>query len=84
MTEEELKKLGHIKKPLSKVIKAMCNSCVGADPYAKRDMEVRNCQSIGCPIWAYRLGNPFSTRGAVTEEKKQEFAERMRRVREGG
>lgn len=82
MSEAELKSLGHIKKPFSKVIREMCNSCVGADPCGARNTEVTLCQATGCPLWAYRMGkSPFSTRGAMTDEQKKIVAERFANAR---
>lgn len=82
MTEAELKSLGHFKKPLSKVIREMCNSCVGSDPSGTRNIEVTLCQATGCPLWAYRMGkSPFSTRGAMSEEQKKIVAERFANAR---
>lgn len=82
MSEAELKSLGHVKKPLSKVIREMCNSCVGADPSGVRNIEVTLCQATGCPLWAYRMGkSPFSTRGAMSDEQKKIVKERFANAR---
>jgi hypothetical protein len=82
MSQAELKSLGHVKKPLSKVIREMCNSCVGADPSGTRNNEVTLCQATGCPLWAYRMGkSPFSTRGAISDEQKKIVAERLTNAR---
>jgi hypothetical protein len=82
MSQTELKSLGHVKKPLSKIIREMCNSCVGADPSGARSNEVTLCQATGCPLWAYRMGkSPFSTRGAMSDEQKKIVAERFANAR---
>lgn len=82
MSTEELKSLGHVRKPMSKIIREMCNSCVGADPSGSRNIEVTLCQATGCPLWAYRMGkSPFSTRGAMTDEQKKAVAERFANAR---
>lgn len=41
MSEAELKSLGHVKKPFSKVIREMCNSCVSADPSVQEILRLR-------------------------------------------
>ncbi len=82
MSIADLKSLGHVKKSHSKIIKEMCNSCVGADPSGTRHKEVRLCQAIGCPLWAYRMGkSPFSTRGAMSDEQKQIVKERFAKAK---
>ena len=82
MSVEELNKLGHYKKSITKVIKEMCNSCVNADPSGQRNIEVVRCQTVGCPLWPYRMGkNPFSTRGEMSDEQKAQAAERLRNAR---
>lgn len=82
MSVQELNELGHYKKSMMKIIKEMCNSCVGVDPSGQRNIEVVRCQAVGCPLWPYRMGkNPFSTRGEMSEERKAEAAERLRNAR---
>lgn len=82
MTVEELNQLGHYKRSTTKLIKAMCNQCVGADQNGVRSIEVARCQCIGCPLWAYRMGkNPFSTRGEMSEEQKEIVKQRFAEAR---
>jgi hypothetical protein len=78
MSTADLKLLGHVQKPLMKVIREKCNDCVGADPHGLRHIEVVKCQATGCPLWAYRMGkNPFSTRGTMSDEQKQAVKKRF-------
>lgn len=82
MTADELHQLGHVQKPIMKIIKEKCNDCVGADPCGARNIEVVRCQATGCPLWAYRMGkNPFSKRGAMTDQQRQAVKERFQKAR---
>lgn len=83
MSVKELNNLGHFKKSMTKILKEMCNSCVGADPSGIRNIEVTRCQCVGCPLWPYRMGkNPFSTRGTMSEEQKEAVRLRFQKARE--
>ena len=83
MTVLELNSLGHYKKSMLKIIKEMCNSCVGADPNTQRNVKVKRCQVFGCPLWPYRTGkNPFSTRGEISEKQKDNVKKRFAKARE--
>jgi len=64
---EQLASLGHGKRPLSKVIRAMCLDC-SADNRA----EVRRCTSVGCALYPYRMGsNPYHGRSTGFSEHVQ-------------
>lgn len=77
MTVEELNQIGHIKKPLSKVIREKCLDCC-----AGQISEVKNCVCVTCPLWAFRMKkNPFSER-KITDEQKQKAGERMKKARQ--
>lgn len=66
----------HTKKPLPKVMRTYCLECCLEKP-----SEVRLCQSIKCPLWPYRMGkDPFRKR-KMTDEQKQEAAQRLKKAK---
>ena len=74
MTVEQLNELGHEKEAIYSVIRRNCIDCVGNQPGL-----VRSCTITWCPYWPYRMGfNPFNRR-ELSEEQRQEMAERARR-----
>jgi hypothetical protein len=63
--------------PPLKAIRAMCIDCSGGS-----FNEVKLCVISECPLYAYRFGNnPFRKARKLTEEQRQELAERLRRSR---
>jgi hypothetical protein len=76
MTEVELVELGHVKRPLLRVIRANCIECSGG-----AEAEVRRCRMVACPMWPYRMGtNPFH-RQELSKEEREVRAERLGRAR---
>jgi hypothetical protein len=74
VTTEEYRAAGHEPMPVLKVIRAKCLDCC-----AGSQSEVRKCIATGCPNWPYRMGaNPFRAPSSISDEKKQEIAERLR------
>lgn len=65
-----------------KAIRAYCLDCSCGSP-----SEVKGCPRDGkrsalCPLYKYRTGhNPNITRRELTEEQRQEIAERLRKMR---
>ena len=58
-------------------IHCFCDECVG---YETR--EIKNCTSTQCPLFEFRCGkNPHNKR-TLTDEQRQEHAERMKKARE--
>ena len=63
------------KSPL-KAIRQHCLECCCGSAY-----EVKNCVIHDCELYPYRLGNnPFRTR-SMTDEQKQDAAERLKSAR---
>lgn len=63
LTLDSLRRIGHEKRPIMKVIRAHCIACCGGEPG-----EVRKCTSLDCDLWPYRMGkNPFSGRKGNAE-----------------
>ena len=55
ITKENLKKYGHFKRPLLKVIRENCIDCMGGIA-----SDVKGCEITNCSFWPYRLNkNPF-------------------------
>lgn len=53
VSKESLRELGHPESPIE-AIRAHCVQCSGGSVG-----EARKCQSLGCPLWAFRMGvNP--------------------------
>ena len=60
-----------ITSPL-KAIKCFCVDCMGG-----HSIYVKDCTSINCPLYNFRMGkNPY----LYTEEQRQAMAERMRKM----
>lgn len=58
LTEAQMAKLGHTKRPLLKCVREMCTDCM-----SQNLAEVRRCTSVGCPLWPLRMGtNPWHKR----------------------
>lgn len=77
MTSEELTALGHVKAPLSKIIREKCIDC------SHTESEVRKCTAIKCVLWPYRMRkNPFSER-EMSEAGIKALADYRERKRTG-
>ena len=63
-------------RPL-KAMRTKCKECCGSNP------EVRECQIFDCSLYPYRMGKGNRKRN-MTDEQKQEVAERFRKHRESG
>lgn len=61
--EELLNKMGHVKRPILKVIRAKCLDCNSFSP-----KEVRLCQSFNCDLWPYRMGTDPFRKGREAED----------------
>ena len=69
---------GHHAKPILSVIRAKCLDCCG-----EQIIEVRRCTAITCALWPYRMGsNPLREKREMTDEARNEVAERFKRARE--
>src|SRR5690242_11291356 len=76
MTEIELIELGHVKRPLLRVIRANCVECSGGS-----EAEVRRCRMVACQFWPYRMGtNPFQHR-ELSDEQREAGAARLAAAR---
>lgn len=78
LSEADFAELGHVKRPLIRVIRDKCSDCCGGDAN-----EVDKCVSYDCALWAYRKGrNPQAFKREVTQEQREIAAERFRKLRE--
>ena len=60
----------------AKAIRAFCLECCGGN-----SNEVRNCTSERCPLKPFRFGkNPFTKR-ELTDEQREQLAERLAKAR---
>ena len=67
---------GQITNPV-KVIRAKCLECC-----CGQAKEVENCAAIACPLHEWRFGkNPFRKKIEMSEERREELRERMRKMR---
>lgn len=67
---------GNALKYNAKLIKEYCLSC--AENYA----EIVECKCVNCAFWPFRLGqSPWRSR-VMSEERKKEAAERLKKYRE--
>ena len=67
---------GQITNPV-KVIRAKCLECC-----CGQVKEVENCAAIACPLHEWRFGkNPFRKKIEMSEERREELRERMRKMR---
>lgn len=74
---DEFAFLGHIGRPLLKVIQAKCLDCSCYQP-----SEVDKCTAYGCPLWPYRKGtNPW--RAPQSEERRAASRARMAALHAG-
>lgn len=61
-----------------KAVRAKCLDCCGGMPN-----EVRECEINSCALHPYRMGkNPFRKRRVLTDEQRQEMADRLAIARE--
>ena len=77
--ESEIKLRNGNDRPTSPLmaIKAFCMECCGWD----RSM-VKSCSAPQCPLFEFRFGkNPYNKR-TLTDEQRQELAERAKKARE--
>ena len=77
--ESEIKLRNGNDKPTSPLmaIKEFCMECCGGD----RNM-VKSCSAPQCPLFEFRFGkNPYN-KPTLTDEQRQELAERAKRARE--
>ena len=77
--ESEIKLRNGNDRPTSPLtaIKEFCMECCGWD----RSM-VKSCSAPQCPLFEFRFGkNPYNKR-TLTDEQRQELAERAKRARE--
>ncbi len=76
LTPEELAELGHVRRPLSKVIRAHCLDCCFNQPG-----EVRRCTVDRCPFWLRRMGtNPLRKKSELSEEEGALRAARFKKT----
>ena len=62
-----------------KVIRAKCLDCLDCSDGSAH--EVRCCPITTCPLYVFRLGkNPFAKR-QLSDQQREEMADRMREVR---
>ena len=60
-----------------KAIRAKCIDCSGGSIH-----EVKLCVIPECPLYPFRFGkNPFRKRRKLTDQQRQEIAERLRKSR---
>jgi hypothetical protein len=66
LSTAQLVSLGHTKKPLLRVIREHCLSCVGGNR-----AEVKRCTAVRCGFWVYRSGsNPHHKRKSSGSEHR--------------
>jgi len=56
LSADQLTSLGHHKRPLTKVVRSFCLSCMGGDR-----AQVRKCTAVRCELYPYRLGRNVYT-----------------------
>lgn len=76
MSQNVVKSNDKIYKPTAKVIKQYCLSCAENYP------EVVSCIHTDCKLWPFRLGKSPWRERQLSEEKKQQLAERLKKIRE--
>ncbi len=77
MSQEDLKSIGHMQKPILSVIREKCLDCC-----CGQTQEVRRCMSVTCPLWPYRMGtNPVRDKVEMAPERRLEAAERLMAMR---
>ena len=70
MPIEALNALGHVKRPLTEVIRENCIECVGGST-----ADVARCSIEWCPFWPYRMNaNPFHRRDASEASREASSA----------
>ena len=75
LDDDQLEELGHVKKPLLRVIREHCVSCMGDNR-----AEVKRCTAVRCGFWIYRSGaNPHHKRQSSGTEHR--FARRVQSER---
>lgn len=58
LSDAQLVELGHVPRPLRKVIREFCVDCMGG-----QTSMIRKCTSVGCALWPLRMGrNPWHRR----------------------
>ena len=73
MTPDELKKLGHVRKPVLQAIRERCVDCSGGSVN-----EVRLCPAVACAAWPFRMGtDPWRVKRVMTEEEKSALRHRL-------
>jgi hypothetical protein len=78
MTAEEVRRLGHERRPILQVIRAKCLDCCGGS-----EGEVRKCRAVFCDLWPYRMAaNPFNKQN-LDEETRKARGDRLRAIRGG-
>ena len=77
--ESEIKLRNGNDRPTSPLmaIKAFCMECCGWD----RSM-VKSCSAPQCPLFEFRFGKNTYNKRTLTDEQRQELAERAKRARE--
>lgn len=84
VTTEDLIELG-VESSFRKMIRKKCVDCCGGS-----EKEVRLCTAIGCPLWAFRMGNnPLrgkveKERGKVGKKEMEEWTEYWTEVYKSG
>ncbi len=77
MSVEDLQACGLERQSRGDAIRAKCLDCCSGAP-----SEVRRCGDIACPLWPFRMGtDPWRERREMTDEQRQEIAERFRAAR---
>ena len=58
-------------------IKEFCMECCGWER-----SEVKSCSAPQCPLFEFRFGKNTYNKRTLTDEQRQELAERMKKARE--
>ena len=78
LSKEEIEKCGFVDKPIMKVIREMCLSCVGNGESGDSN-EVLKCTAVNCPLWIYRTGKNVLRKKELSEEERTRISERFKK-----
>ncbi len=77
MAPEDLKAVGHNRKPVLQALRERCIDCCAGSP-----QEVRLCVAVACAAWPFRMGtDPWRAKVQMTDEQKAALRDRLAAAR---
>jgi hypothetical protein len=77
MSRDDLSQMGHVDRPLLKIIREKCLDCC-----SNEQAEVTKCTCVSCPLWPLRMSkNTLRESRKLSEEERLKMGKRLQQAR---